>query len=29
VLETGHVRLSGSAEDLLQSTAVRTAYLGL
>jgi branched-chain amino acid transport system ATP-binding protein len=29
VLETGHVRLSGPAEDLLQSPAVRTAYLGL
>jgi branched-chain amino acid transport system ATP-binding protein len=29
VLDTGHVRLSGSARDILQDPAIRTAFLGL
>jgi branched-chain amino acid transport system ATP-binding protein len=29
VLQTGRVVLSGSAADILQDPAVRTAYLGL
>jgi branched-chain amino acid transport system ATP-binding protein len=29
VLETGHVRLSGPAQDLMRDPAIRTAYLGL
>jgi ABC-type branched-subunit amino acid transport system ATPase component len=29
VIETGHVKLQGSAKDLLADPAIRQAYLGL